>query len=317
MAFDDAMVATTLDNYLSSTTADNISSQVALLAYLESKGQVTEDGGRTLREPLMYALNNTVKSYSGYDTIDVTPQSGIGYAEYEWRSVAGAITISLDDELKNRGTSAVLKLLQAKVDQLELSFTEEFEEMFFADGTGNGSKDLLGLQAIVNNSGTLGGIDSGVETWWRSVIDTDLNIASNVNELNTLYNSVVRGTDKPDFEITTQAGYEKYEALAAPNIRYEKDFAGSSPGTAELAFNNIVHKTTMLTWSAYTPASNWFILNSKHLKFVKHEAAWLMRTDFVRPHNQLARTALVVCMGNLITNNRRMHARATGLTLTA
>lgn len=309
MAWNEQLVATTLDNYISNTLADNVSSQIALYSYLTSKGKVTADGGLSIREPLMYALNNTVASYSGYDTIDVTPQDGIGYAEYPWRSIAGSVTISWEDELKNNGTKAVLKLLQAKLDQLELTFTEKFNQMFFGDGTGNGGKDFLGLQALINNSGTVGGIDSGVETWWRSVVDANLNIATNINELNTLFNSVIRGADRPDFEITTQAGYEKYETLASPNIRFQ------STQLAELGFDSLAHKNAEIVFDAYCPAGNWFILNSKHLKLIQHSAGWMKRFDFVRPHNQLARTALVACVGNLTTNNRRMHARATALTL--
>lgn len=309
MAWNTELVATTLDNYISNTLADNVSSQIALLSYLTSKGRVTVDGGITIREPLMYALNNTVASYVCYDTIDVSPQGGIGYAEYPWRSIAGSVTICWDDELKNSGSSAVLKLLQAKLDQLELSFTEKLNQMLFADGTGNGGKDFLGLQAIVNNTGVVGGIDSGTETWWRSVVDANLNISANINELNTLFNSVVRGTDRPDIEITTQAGFEKYESLASPNIRFQ------STQLAELGFDALAHKNAEIVYDAYCPAGNWFILNSNHLKFIQHSQAWMKRFPFVMPHNQLARTALVAAVGNLTTNNRRMHARATALTL--
>ena len=310
MAWNDALIATTLDNYLGGgTLADNVSSQIALYAFLKSKDRVTEDGGVTIREPLLYALNNTVSSYSGYDTIDVTPQDGIGYAEYQWRDLAGSITISLDDELKNNGDSAVVKLLQAKVDQLELSFTETLNTMFYGAGTGNGGKDFLGLQAIVDNTGTLGGIDGAVETWWQSEIDANMDISADIDELNTLYNSVTRGRDMPDFEVTTQAGYEKYENLARPSLRY------TSTKLADMGFQSLAHKGADITFDDDCPAGNWFLLNSRHLKLVTHQDAWMRRLDFVRPHNQVARTALVVSMGNLITNNRRMQARAKALTL--
>ena len=310
MAWNDELVATTLDNYISSTLADNVSSEIALYAWLLSKDKVAEDGGLTIREPLMYALNDTVASYSGYDPIDVSPQDGIGYAEYDWKSIAGSIAMSWEDELKNNGESAVLKLLSAKTEQLELSFKEKFNQMFFGDGTGNGGKDFLGLQALIAASGVVGGIDSGTETWWRSVVDTNMNISANINELNTLYNSVVRGTDKPDFEITTQAGFEKYESLASPNIRFQ------STQLAQLGFEALAHKTAEITYDAYTPAGNWFVLNSNHLKLVTHSQGWMKRFPFVQPHNQLAKTSLVAAVGNLTTNNRRMHARATALTLT-
>lgn len=309
MAWNDELVATTLDNYISNTLADNVSSQIALYAYLLSKGRTGVDGGLTIREPLLYALNDTVASYSGYDTIDVTPQDGIGYAEYDWKSIAGSVTISYEEEWQNTGKSAIIKLLTSKMEQLDLTFVETFNQMWFGDGTGNGGKDFLGLQALIAASGEVGGIDSSTETWWRSVVDSSMNIAANINELNTLYNSVTRGPQKPDFEVTTQAGFEKYESLASPNIRFQ------NTALAELGFDSLAHKGASVTFDAYCPSGNWFLLNSNFLKLITHSAAWMQRFPFIQPHNQLAKTSLVAAVGNLTTNNRRMHARASGMTL--
>jgi hypothetical protein len=38
-------------------------------------------------------------------------------------------------------------------------------------------------------------------------------------------------------------------------------------------------------------------------------------TDFVRPANQDAKVALILSMGQLITDSRRSHAYATGITV--
>lgn len=79
----DELIATTFDA-VRPVLADQITVELPLLAYLNLKGRVTEDGGLTIRRPVLFAFNDTVGSYSGYDLIDTTPQDGFGYAEYDY-----------------------------------------------------------------------------------------------------------------------------------------------------------------------------------------------------------------------------------------
>src|SRR5512139_1138855 len=69
--------------------------------------------------------NNTVKSYSGYETVDVTPVDGITQAFYEWREIGGSITISRKEERQNSGEAAIMDLLKQKVMQTEMSIKEK------------------------------------------------------------------------------------------------------------------------------------------------------------------------------------------------
>jgi hypothetical protein len=178
----DALLSTTLQNYRP-TLVDNIFTARVLLDHLNSKGRVlVEEGGSSIVEPLVYAQNDTTGSYSGYDAIDLTPQEGISAAEYNWKQMASSIAISGIEEAKNRGTEAIIKLLNAKIMQAEESIKEELNQMLYGDGTGNGGKDFNGLANIISASGTVGGIDSNHEhlvavnfnhRWWRIDIASD------------------------------------------------------------------------------------------------------------------------------------------------
>ncbi len=82
-----AILSTTLQNY-QPTLVDNIFKDLVLLNLLNSRGRVrVEEGGTSIVEPLMYAANGTVSSYSGYDPISLTPQDGISAAEYQWKQI--------------------------------------------------------------------------------------------------------------------------------------------------------------------------------------------------------------------------------------
>jgi hypothetical protein len=325
----DVLVTTTLDK-VRPVLRDQISNENALLAWLNMKSRVTQDGGTVIRRPLMFAFNDTVGSYSGYDLIDVTPQEGFGWAEYEWKQHAGSITISGEEVKKNRGSAQLINLLQAKMDQLKLSIADDLNAMLWADGIGNSSKDMIGLKGIVSNgtqnadAGTnvnLAGIDAATFTWWKSTVRTtpvDLTTFDGVQALNNIYNSLRINRSKVDVEFTTQANYEAYEALAVPNVRFQNLRA------ADLGFETIAHKTAEVIFEPDVPASGtindgtvtisgggaWFFLNADRLEFVQHEEDWLQPTDFVRPFNQDAKTALITSMGNLITDSRRSHGVA-------
>lgn len=305
----DELFATTFQK-VRGTLADQITSATPLLAALNSKAKVTEDGGLTIRRPVLFELNDTVGSYDGYDPIDVTPQDGFGYAEYSWKQYAGSVTIDGKTEALNEGSARIIAILEAKMEQLRLSQTQAMNTMLWGDGTGNSSKNFLGIQAIVSNSGTLGGIDSSTETWWQSdVVSSAISLATTagVKTLNSILNDLKLVNSKPDFEFTTQANFESYEALAVPNIRFQ------DLRMAELGFEAVSHKGAEVMFEDNVPSGYWYFLNSDHLEFVQKDNRWMKLLGFRSPVNQDAKTALVVSMGNLITDVRRAHGVATNV----
>jgi hypothetical protein len=304
----DTLVSTTLDKVRPKLT-DQISTENVLLAWLSANARVTVDGGTVIRRPLLFAFNDTVGSYSGYDLIDVTPQVGIGWAEYPWKQHAGSVVISGEEVEKNDGTAQLINLLQAKVDQLKISVADDLNAMLFADGTGNGGKDMLGLKALVDSTGTVGEIAQSTYTWWASVEDSaiDLTVLDGVRELGSMYNSLRINRSKTDIIVTSQAAYEAYEELALPNLRF------NDLRMADLGFEAIAFKGAGVVFDPDVDSGYAYLLNSDHLEFVQKEGRWLDMTDFQRPYNQDAKVALILSMGNLITDMRRAHGKVTGL----
>ena len=165
----DSLLSTTLANYRSQLT-DNVFTARPLTYFLMEKGRSRMlNGGTKIVEPLIYGTNSTVGSYSGYDSLSLTPQEGISAAEYEWKQYAASISISGIEEAKNNGEQEIINLLEAKIMQAEESMRESFNQMFFSDGTGNGGKDWNGLGNLVEASGTVGGINRATpgNEFWR------------------------------------------------------------------------------------------------------------------------------------------------------
>jgi len=305
----DTLLSTTIANYRKTLT-DNVFTARPLTYFLMDKGRIRMlNGGTKIVEPLIYGTNSTVASYSGYDTLSLTPQEGISAAEYDWKQYAVSIAISGIEEAKNNGEQAILNLLEAKIMQAEESMKEGFNQMFFGDGTGNSGKNWLGLGAIVESGNTVGGIDSSAvgNSFWQSYEENTAG-ALTLAQMTTAYNSVSVGNDHPDMVLTTQTLFEKYESLLQPQLRY------TDTKTADAGFQNLLFKAAPVAYDVHCTAGVVYFLNSKYLTLVGHSDKWFANTEFVRPENLDARYSLIMCYGNLTCRNRKKQGKLTAKT---
>ena len=305
----DALLSTTLANYRDKLT-DNVFTARPLTYWLNDKSRIqTESGGTKIVEQLIYGQNSTVSSYSGYETLSLTPQDGISAAEYDWKQYGASIAISGIEEAKNNGEHAIINLLEAKIMQAEESMREGFNQMFFADGTGNSGKNWNGLGNLVESGNTVGGINSATagNEYWRSYEENTAG-ALTLLQMATAYNSTSVGNDHPDVILTTQTLFEKYESLLQPQLRY------TDTKTADAGFQNLLFKSAPIMYDTHCTAGVMYFLNSKYIKLVGHSDKWFAQTEFVRPENQDARFALIMCYGNLVVSNRKKQGKLTAKT---
>lgn len=313
------ILSTTLKKYRKTLT-DNIHKSNAVFYWIKQNGGMKEeDGGERIVESVMYATNSTAGSYSGYDSLDVTPQDGIDSAEFNWKQYSASITISGKEERQNAGSSRIINLLEAKTNQAEMSLTQSLSTGLFSDGTGNGSKDLTGLEAMVSNSGTYGGINSATYTWWQAGVESTSE-ALGLPKMRTAYNTAsVGGKDTPDLIVTTQALYESYESqftqtsISGGGTTFNTESAGMKRA-ADGGFQSLNFKGVPIVWDELCPTGTMYFLNTKHMKLTAHSDANFKTTDFVKPENQDARTAQILFMGNLTCNRRKSFYKLTAKT---
>ena len=303
----DTLLSTTLNKYQKRLT-DNIFNARPLTKWLTDKSRMRmDDGGVKIIEPILYSGNSTVASYSGYDTIALTAQTGVTAAEFAWKQLAGSVAISGIEEAQNNGDSRILNLLETKIMQLEESLQDKLTTMLYADGTGNSGKDWGGLASYVASTGIVGNIDPTVDTYWKST-QTAVAGALTIANMTTLFNTVSKGADTPDGIFTTQTQYEKYEALLQPSLRY------TDTSLANVGFQNLMFKTAPVTFDVACTAGVLFMLNSKYLTLVGHSDRWFQQSAWVRPENMDVRYAIITAYGNLTIRNRARHGKLTGLT---
>ena len=304
-----AILATTLNNYRKQLT-DNVFTARPLTYHLMDKGRVRMvNGGAKIVEPLVHGLNDTVGSYSDYETISLAAQTGISAAEYDWKQYAASIAISGIEEAKNNGEAEIINLLEAKIMQAEESMREGFNAMFFGDGTGNSGKNWNGLGNLIESGNTVGGINSATagNEFWRSYEENTAG-ALTLAQMSHAYNSTAKGSDTVDLILGTQILFEKYESLLQPSLRF------TDTKTADAGFQNLLFKSAPVVYDTGCPEGNMFFLNSKYLTLVGHSDKWFAQTEFIRPENMDARYALIMCYGNLTIRNRARQGKLTAKT---
>jgi len=306
----DQILSTTLKNYVPKL-ADNVFTARPLF-YALTNGQTLRriNGGAKIVVPIIYGTNSTAGSYAGDDTIAITAQTGITAAEYSWKQYAASVTITGIEEAKNNGEAAIIDLLEGKIMQAEQTIIQNFNTMFWGDGTGNSSKDMNGMSNLIDDSGTVGGIDASDadNDWWRSSL-TGVAGALSLTGMATMYNDVSVGNDQPTIIISDQDEYEKYESLLQTNLRY------TSAEVADAGFQNLLFKGAPCTYDSDSNLDGkMFFLNTKYLRLVAHTETWFQATPFVRPTNQDARYAQILCYGELTTSNRARQGMLYGLT---
>tara|TARA_B100000287_G_scaffold190724_1_gene180044 strand:- start:3376 stop:4317 length:942 start_codon:yes stop_codon:yes gene_type:complete len=301
----DQILSTTLYNYVPKL-ADNVFGARPLF-YALTNGQTIRrvSGGAKIIVPIIYGSNSTAASYAGADTIPITAQDGISAAEYDWKQYAATVTITGIEEGKNNGEAAIIDLLEGKIMQAEQTIIDNMNTMFWGDGTGNGGDDWMGLQGIVADGSTLGGIDptAAGNTWWKPTMTNQGAAALTTAAMSSVYNTVSVGNDQPTIIFTDQERYEDYEALLQSNLRY------TSAAVADAGFQNLLFKGAPVTFDDACEAKAMYFLNTKYIRLVAHTDTWFQPTPFVRPTNQDARFAQILCYGNLTCSNRSRQGR--------
>lgn len=324
----DTILSTTMNKYRPKLE-DNIFRANPLMYWLQETNRIDkQDGGASLVVPII-AVNPTLsKSYTDYDVLtsgtDIVAgaiAAQLDAANYAWRQYAGVVAISGIEEAKNNGVAQVVKLLDAKVQQAELSMAEALDSMFFLNGTGNSGKDWFGLAAIVsdvnagasaggNTSGFIGGIDRTAApgtTMWKSYVEPTAEVLT-IARMTTAYNSVSKGNDHPDLGLTTQTLFEKYEGLLQPQARYQ------DMKTADGGFQNLLFKGMTLMFDLYCQSGVMYFLNSKYLKLLGHTGTWFRNTPWIKRHDMDARFMQVLSYGNMVASNVARQGKLTGKT---
>jgi hypothetical protein len=279
------IVATTIQSR-SGELADNVMNNNPLLYRLKERGNVRPfGGGNVILEELAYTDSTTTNanSYSGYETLNITPNSPISAAQFAITQYAAAVSLSGLEMLQNSSKEQIIDLLEGRIMIAEAQLMNRINTDLYGDGTGNSGKNLTGLAAAVPDapsSGTYGGIDRSVWSFWRSskfsgATDGGAAVsAANIQQYMTqLSVKLVRNNDKADLFIADNNYYSLYvNSLQAIQKVSNTDEAGA--GFASLKFYGGGTSADVVLGGgigAQSTANHMWMLNTKYISFRPHK----------------------------------------------
>ena len=299
------IVTTTLRNR-SRTLSDNVSNHNALLRRLRENGNQTSVTGRDIVRELEYADNGTVQFYSGYETLDVSPSDVLSAAVFDYKQLAGNVSISGLEQIKNSGTEAIINLLEARINVLEKSMMNSLSTSLYSDGTGSSGKEVGGLQLIVADAGTgtVGGINSSTFTFWQNVQTTATSSAFSVanvqSDMNTIYLSLVRGADSPDL---VMAGTNAYTAFLGSLQAIQRI---TSDDLANSGFTSLQYLNSDVVFDSAANTNRMYFLNTDYLRLEVAAARDFVPGEAKMSVNQDSLITPMFWSGNLTCSNRAL-----------
>ena len=221
----------------------------ALLRKLKARGNVRPfSGGNVILEEIFYNDPNTnnANSYSGYELINISPDSPISAAQFDIKQYADSVSMSGLEMLQNNSREQIIDLLDGRMQVSEARLLNRIGSDIYLDGTGNGGKNITGLGAAVPDSptNTYGGISRTTWAFWKSksysgVTDggAAVSAANIIQYMTALGLQLVRGNDKPDLWVADNNYYGFYVNALQAIQRVTSDGGGDAgAGFASLKF---------------------------------------------------------------------------------
>lgn len=294
--------------------------------------------GRTLRVPIKYAKNITGTSFRGFDTFSVAATDNRQFMEYTPSFYQ--ITCALPgDELSVADTDAkILDMMKLTIQSDTEDMADDLGTIFYADGTGNGGKDPLGLNALVDDGSsvsTIGGLSRSTYPTLQSTVTASGGTLT-LAKMDTLWINTMAGTQTITAFYVPEAIFSFYGQLLRPQERINKDASlmkGLQGGTGfvALSYNGkpvlADEKCTSGTMFGIREDDvDWFALPYKFAKPVAYKSqmegndynapmglgfSW---SDWIIPANAAGVVGHIYFGGQFITRNPKRHGKLTGIT---
>lgn len=267
---------------------DNVKNNVPLWWYLERKGNVRLDGGRTISEDIIHAENDTVQYQGAYDTFNTTPQKEFDSAIFEWKMITATVTLDKLTIAKNKGRSQVHNLIKNKIRNVKTSLANKLGETVYSDGTvANEPGGLRLLIADDPTTGTVGGISRVSNSFWRNKL-YDFSVETVTPGSDTMQGSLdvlfrrclVQGTEMPDLFMADNTYFGFYQAGLQSIQRI------GSPMKGEGGFRALKYQGGDFIYDPQCPSAHVYMINTNHI-FLKHLNTSVFNSENARsPYNQ-------------------------------
>jgi hypothetical protein len=288
---------------------------------LDQRGnRKTFSGGNVIYQELSFAQNGNGGWYSGYDLLPIAAQDVISAAEFNIKQLAVPVTMSGLETIQNAGKEQMIDLLEGRINVAEATMANLMAEGIYSDGTTYGGKSLTGLAAAMpalapgSQTTPYGGITGSTWPFWTSKYTlTAAQTSSNIQGfMNTMWASLVRGTDQPDLIVMDDLSWGNYVASLQAQQRFTQPEVGNL-GFPTLKFMGADVVLDGGIGGFATPKTTYF-LNTKYIFLRPHASRDMVPLNPNKRYavNQDAEVSILAWGGNLTCSGRQFQGRLVG-----
>jgi hypothetical protein len=339
-------VTTTTQSKLVPKLVDTILNGNVFATRMLSRAQ--KFNGERMKFPVKYAKNATGTSFAGFDTFSTAATDNRVNLEFVPKFYQITTALPLDELSGNATEEKVLDLAKIELASTAQDAADDIGTLFYGTGTGNGSKDFLGLEAIVDdgtNASTYGTLARATYTTLKSTVTASSGTLT-LLKMDSLYNAATSGSQKTTLGLCSEAIFSLYGQLLLPQERIVKDVsmmksAGNmSKGTGMVGgtgFTGLNFKGFPILPDEKAPSGILYFLNEDFLDwyalpmamtspakfrsqdiegndYSEVEGLGFSWSDWIKPTNSASVVGHIYLGGELISANPKRHAKLTGIT---
>lgn len=340
-------VTTTTQSKLLPKVVDTILNSNVFATRMLSRAQ--KYNGERMKFPVKYAKNATGTSFAGFDTFSTSATDNRVNLEFVPKFYQMSVALPLDELSANATEEKVIDLAKLEMASTAQDMADDIGTIFYGSGTGNGSKDFLGLEAIVDdstNAATYGTLARSTYTTLKSTVTASSGTIS-LAKMSTLYNAATSGSQKPSLGLCSETIFSLYESLLQPQERIAKDVSTmkaegnmGKAGTGYIGgtgFTGLYYKGFPILADEKATSGVLYFINEDFLDYyalpmamttpIKYrsqdidgndysdvEGLGFSWSDWIKPTNSASIVGHIYLGGELISANPKRHAKLTGIT---
>ena len=194
-----------LGNRVTTTTQDFILPKLvdtvlnSNIFFTRQVGKAKTWNGEQIKFPIKVSKNSTGTSFSGFDTFSTNSTNNRVLLSYSPKAYQITVALPLDELTANQTDSKVLDLAALEIAGAAQDMADDVGTLFYSDGTGNNSKDFLGLQAIVDDGTTAATIGGQSRSSYTTLNSTRTASGGTITlaKISTLLSGITSGSQKP------------------------------------------------------------------------------------------------------------------------
>ena len=289
---------------------------------MQGAGKRTFSGSTIIQLSHAVESSSSAKNMAGpWDTFDTTPQDFVRRSEANLKHYSATITLSLTDELANRGPEVVANQMTEEVrNRMGLLLNMCVGNVY----SGALAAQVTGLDSLIGANSSVQGLSGATYSVWNSrglsargtaagsVSFTGGSFATRgISDFITAYNNATEGMRAPNVILTTWDVHAFYENKL---VQFERYAAPTASTTGNVAFGGLAFRKAQVLASPSATSGVAYFVNTDTLYSMFLSGADFTAQPFVQATQQEAKTSELVAKFQMVVEDRRLNNKISGIT---